>query len=839
MKTRIDARIAEFAVEAIENGGIAEGKLQELLNYTRKSFGLDIVYVLERISEDNLFSYKCMSFSKPEYDVRGQVLQLPDDEYEAALHMYDDDQVCGYNLDSVSGTEGVSNYVLHYGFVRKRAKSYDGSIGFESFTPRRWSEEERDALRKLGNLCKSYLSLYIAESIEERLLERLRLERAQYRDALVEGSEYSFSFDVTEGLVYDRIVTAHGIDMAESVGLGIPFSYDELCELYIEKNQMQIRDEGMKDCFTCKGLIRRFMEGNTSPEFEYYYSREDIYIRVIAYMYEDRESRHIHGLVIANDITASRKREEAQKKALEAAYEAANQANAAKTSFLSSMSHDIRTPMNGIIGMTAIAAAHIEDRNRVSDCLVKITSASKHLLGLINEVLDMSKIESGKIELQNEEFNLPEFFEDMISITKPQLNRKHQDFSVSITGIKHERVIGDGQRLRQALMNLISNAVKYTQDGGKIKLSVTEKPINKPKFSCYEFIIEDNGIGMTKEFLSHLYEPFSRANDLRVNQTEGTGLGMSITKSMIQLMNGSINVESEVNKGTKFTVTVYLGLQDEEAPVGYEKFIDLHILVADDDEDACESTCLVLSELGMKGEYVLSGEEAINKIEERHCVGDDYFAVILDWKMPGMDGVQTTREIRSRVGDGIPIIILSAYDWSDIEAEARQAGANAFISKPLFKSRLTYLFRELLDNTGTEKAATELEDFRSSGYTGCRALLVEDNELNAEIAEEILKMAGLSVDYAANGRDAFEKVSKGIRYDIIFMDIRMPVMDGYEATRLIRGLPLDYVKAVPIIAMTANAFAEDAIAAKKAGMNEHISKPIDLVRLGNILSKWL
>ncbi len=838
MKTRIDAGIEKFAVDAIDNGGIDEERLQELLDYTRKSFGLDIVYVLERISEDNIFSYKCMSFSKPEYDVRGQRLHLPDDEYEAALHMYDDDQVCGYNLDSVSGTEGVSDCVLHYGFVRKRARSYDGSIGFQSFTSRIWTEEERDALRKLGNLCKSYLSLSIVEDIEERLMERLRLERAQYRDALVEGSEYSFSFDVTEGLVHERVVTAHGIELAESVGLDIPFSYDEMCKLHVKKNWIRMRDEGTKDCVTCKGLIQRFREGNTNPEYAYYYAEEDIYIRVMVYMYEDRESKHIHGLVVANDVTASTKREEAQKKALEAAYEAANQANDAKTKFLSSMSHDIRTPMNGIIGMTAIAAAHIEDRNRVSDCLVKITSASKHLLGLINEVLDMSKIESGKVELQNEDFSLPEFFEEMLSITKPQLKKKHQDFSVSITGIKHERVIGDGQRLRQALMNLISNAVKYTQDGGKIKLAVTEKPVNKPKFACYEFIIEDNGIGMTEEFLSHLYEPFSRANDLRVNQTEGTGLGMSITKSMIQLMNGSINVESEVNKGTKFTVTVFLGLQDEEKLAGCEKFIDLPILVADDDEDACESTCLVLSELGMKGEYVLSGGEAIEKVEERHRVGDDFFAVILDWKMPELDGIQTTREIRRRVGDGIPIIILSAYDWSDIETEARQAGANTFISKPLFKSRLTYLFRELLDNTGGEKATSELEEFRDSGFTGS-ALLVEDNELNAEIAEEILKMAGLRVDYAADGKEALEKVSKGGRYDIIFMDIRMPVMDGYEATRLIRGLPLDYAKDVPIIAMTANAFAEDAIAAKKAGMNEHISKPIDLTRLRRILNKWL
>ncbi len=839
MKTRIDDRLAEFAMEAIDNDGITGERLQELLDYTREQFGLDIVYVLERVSEDNVFAFNRMSVSRPEYDNRGQLLHLPDDEYEDALHMYDDDPVCGYNLDSVSGTEGISDCVLHYGFVRKRAKSYEGSIGFQHFSPRKWSEEERDALRKLGNLCKSYFSLSIAEGVEEQLLERLQRERAQYRDALVKGSEYSYSFDITEGLVRERMMTSRGVSMVANVGMSLPAHYDDVCKAYVESGKVSLLDGSIRECLSCEGLTRRFKEGDVSPEYEYYYKEMDIYIRVTVYMYENSLTGHIHGLVVAKDVTVQKKRENAQREALEAAYTAANQANAAKTRFLSSMSHDIRTPMNGIIGMTAIAAAHLEDRNRVSDCLVKITSASKQLLGLINEVLDMSKIESGKVELQNEEFSLPEFFEELLSVAKPRLRSKRQDFSVSITGIKHEKVIGDGQRLRQALMNLISNAVKYTPDGGKIRISVTEKPINRPKVACYEFIIEDNGIGMSKEFLAHLYEPFTRANDLRVSKTEGTGLGMSITRSMIQLMNGSIDVESEVDKGTKFTVTVFLGLQDEEKAAAIEKFVDLPILVADDDEDAGESTCLVLSELGMKGEYVLSGEEAVERVEQRHMDNDDFFAVILDWKMPGMDGVETTREIRRRVGDGIPIIILSAYDWSDIEVEARKAGANAFISKPLFKSRLTYLFRELLDDDKAEQNVSELEEYRNSDYEGCRVLLVEDNELNKEIAVELLKMAGLDVDYAADGKEAVEKVEGGARYDIILMDIQMPVMDGYEATKRIRKLGTDYVKNVPIIAMTANAFAEDAIAAKQAGMNEHISKPIDIARLGKLLKRWL
>ncbi len=541
-------------------------------------------------------------------------------------------------------------------------------------------------------------------------------------------------------------------------------------------------------------------------------------------------------------IDQEKKSEIKVKQALEDAYEAANRANAAKSDFLSNMSHDIRTPMNAIIGMTAIACAHIDDKERVKDCLSKITVSSKHLLGIINEVLDMSKIESGKLDLNMEDFDLAELVDNLIAMCKPQIEAKHHELIVDVKDIEHEFVTGDSQRIQQAFMNLMSNAIKYTPEGGKIRLSITEKPTNKGKVGCYEFIFEDNGIGMSEEFQKRLFEPFSRDTDSRVMIQQGTGLGMSITRNIVGMMNGDIHVKSEPDKGTTFTVTIFLSLQDEKTGVSDSAFVDLPVLVVDDDIITCESSCDMLHELGMLGEWVLSGEEAVERVTARHEQQDDYFAVILDWKMPGMDGVATTRAIRKAVGEEVPIIIISAYDWSDIELEARAAGANAFISKPMFKSRMIHTFRSLLDeNASTGTFNGTVNQIMQQDFSGNRVLLVEDNELNAEIAGEILEMANITVEYAKDGREALNKmesVADGY-YDMVFMDIQMPVMNGYEATRAIRAMNRNYLKKIPIIAMTANAFAEDVEAARDVGMNQHIAKPIDFNQLLLVLNKWL
>ena len=534
------------------------------------------------------------------------------------------------------------------------------------------------------------------------------------------------------------------------------------------------------------------------------------------------------------------KKERAQEMALQAAYDAAEAANRAKTDFLSNMSHDIRTPMNGIIGMTAIAASHIDDRERVQDSLQKITMASKHLLSLINEVLDMSKIESGKVQLMEEEFNLSDLVDNLITMTNSQVKEHHHELKVSVSNLTHEAVIGDSLRIQKVFTNIMGNAVKYTPDGGEIHLSISEKPSCQAKVGCYEFIFEDNGIGMQKEFVDRIFEPFARAEDERVSYIQGTGLGMSISRNIVRMMGGDIKVESILGVGSRFTVTFYLKLQDTEE-IQYDKFVNLDVLVADDDKLSLESCCSVLDDLGMRTKGVSTGEEAVREVVLCHEQEKDYFACIIDWKMPGMDGIETTRAIRKEVGNDVPIIIISAYDWSDIEQEARAAGANAFISKPMFRSRLVKAFCTLMDEEVQQESVMTMDDLASMELSGYRALLVEDNELNVEVATVILEMTGLSVERVSDGTEAVDRMNdcEDGYYDIVFMDIQMPKMNGYDATRAIRAMNRNYCRQVPIVAMTANAFAEDVQAAKTVGMNGHIAKPLELKALLGVLQKWL
>ena len=539
------------------------------------------------------------------------------------------------------------------------------------------------------------------------------------------------------------------------------------------------------------------------------------------------------------DVSQEKKAEIESHKALKDAYRAAENASRAKTEFLSNMSHDIRTPMNAIVGLTAIAGANIESQDRVVECLGKITKSSRHLLGLINEVLDMARIESGRISLAEEDFRLPELVDNLLALTKPAIDEHHHQLEVHIEHIEHEAVCGDSLRIQQVFVNLMSNAVKYTPDGGNITLTIKEKPNGFSELGCYEFSIEDNGIGMTPEFQKIMFEPFSRADDHRTTKVQGTGLGMAIARNIVNLMNGDIQVESAPNKGTKITVTVYLKLQENEKEQEKE-LLDLPVLVVDDDKTCCESTVATLQEIGIAGEWVLTGKEAVERCYARHETNSDYFAVILDWKMPEMDGIATARKIRERVGEDVTIIILTSFDFSEIEEEARAAGVNAFMAKPLFRSRLTATLRQFKSEKKEENARNYLEDFAKENYAGKRILLVEDNELNREIATEIIGMTGVTIDIAENGKIAVEKVMEAPEkwYDLILMDIQMPIMNGYEATAAIRALAGSRGK-VPIIAMTANAFAEDVQLAKNTGMNEHIAKPLDLNKLNDVLKRWL
>lgn len=544
-------------------------------------------------------------------------------------------------------------------------------------------------------------------------------------------------------------------------------------------------------------------------------------------------------LLVSMDVSPKKKAEIESRKALKEAYRAAENASRAKTEFLSNMSHDIRTPMNAIVGLTAIAGANIESQEKVIECLGKITKSSRHLLGLINEVLDMARIESGKMSLTEEDFNLPELVDNLITMTKTSIDEHHHSFEVHIDHIEHEAVCGDSLRIQQVFVNLMSNAIKYTPDGGHIIFSIREKPNGFSELGCYEFTIEDDGIGMTPEFQKIMFDPFSRADDHRTTKVQGTGLGMAITRNIVHLMNGDIEVDSAPNKGTKITVTVYLKLQESEKEQEKE-LVDLPVLVVDDDRTCCESTVATLEDIGIDGEWVLTGTEAVERCRARHKNNIDYFAVILDWKMPGMDGIETARNIRACVGEDVTIIILTAFEFSEIEEEARSAGVNAFIAKPLFRSRLTATLRQFVSGKKEKNARNCLEDFANADYSGKRILLVEDNELNREIAIEIMGMTGAEIDVAENGKIAVDKIADAPEnwYDLVFMDIQMPIMNGYEATAAIRSLS-GARGHVPIIAMTANAFAEDVQLAKNTGMNEHMAKPLDMHKLNEILKTWL
>ena len=522
---------------------------------------------------------------------------------------------------------------------------------------------------------------------------------------------------------------------------------------------------------------------------------------------------------------------------LEKARKEAVHANKAKSEFLSNMSHDIRTPMNAIVGMTAIATANIDDRQQVQNCLKKITLSSRHLLGLINDVLDMSKIESGKLTLNVDQVSLREVMDSIVSIAQPQVRSKHQQFDVFIHDISTENVCCDSIRLNQVLLNILGNALKFTPDGGLIQVSLYEE--DSPKGEEYvrtHIIVKDNGIGMTQEFKEKIFESFVREDSARVRRTEGSGLGMAITKYIVDTMGGTIEVESELGKGSEFHVT--LDLERAETPEEEMILPEWNILVVDDDQQLCESTTASLKSIGVKADWALTAEGALEMLEHRAQLRDHYHIILLDWKLPDMDGISAAKEIRRRFGDETPIMLISAYDWSEIEADAREAGITGFISKPLFRSTLFYGLKPFIDNASA--AAEQLHEEKYADFTGRRILLAEDNDLNWEIASELLSSLGMELDWAENGKICVEKflASPPGFYDAVLMDLRMPVMTGYEATAAIRALDRPD-RDIPIIAMTADAFSEDIKKCLDAGMNAHVAKPIDIRELSRLLEKFI
>ena len=525
---------------------------------------------------------------------------------------------------------------------------------------------------------------------------------------------------------------------------------------------------------------------------------------------------------------------------LQVAVEKAESANRAKSTFLSNMSHDIRTPMNAIIGFTTLALSNIDDTDRVKDYLGKTLASSNHLLSLINDVLDMSRIESGKIHLEEVEVNLSDVLHDLKTIVSGQIYAKQLELYMDAMDVTDEDVYCDKTRLNQILLNLLSNAIKITPAGGTVSVRVRQLAGKVRGCGQYEFRIKDNGIGMSQEFAQKIFEPFERERTSTVSGIQGTGLGMAITKNIVDMMGGTIEVQTAQGKGTEFTVCVPMRAQTEQRPV--EKITELEglkALVVDDDFNTCDSVTKMLVKVGMRAEWTLSGKEAVLRARQSIEMSDVYHAYIIDWRLPDMNGIEVTRQIRS-LHDDTPIIILTAYDWSDIEVEAKAAGVTAFCSKPMFLSDLRETLMSALGQKQTD-AAQELLPQKDADFKGRQILLVEDNELNREIAQEILREYGFRVDTAENGAVAVEKVSTAApgSYDLVLMDVQMPVMDGYTATRQIRALENPALAGVPILAMTANAFDEDRRRAMESGMNGFLSKPIVIGDLVQELHKIL
>lgn len=547
-----------------------------------------------------------------------------------------------------------------------------------------------------------------------------------------------------------------------------------------------------------------------------------------------------HGIVLGFRSIDEETRSEREKKALlENALSQANRASKAKSTFLSNMSHDIRTPMNAIIGFTALAITHIDRKEQVEEYLKKIMTSGNHLLSLINDVLDMSHIESGKIHLEEEPCSLPDIMHELRNIIQADIHAKQLDLYMDAVDIHNEEICCDRLRLNQVLLNLLSNAIKYTGAGGMVSMKVIEKGGAPAGYANYEFHIKDTGIGMSEEFVAHIFEPFERERNSTISGIQGTGLGMAITKNIVDMMNGTIDVKSKQEIGTECIVSIPLRLNGEKIkePQAIPELSGLRALVVDDDFNTCDNVSCMLQQIGLRAEWTLSGKEAVLRTRQSVTRDDPYFVYIIDWLLPDMNGVEVARRIRQETGKEVPIIVLTAYDWTDIEDEAREAGVTAFCSKPLFFSELRGCLYSIVNIDNKNEVGKKTNVPLRTG----RILLAEDNELNQEIAVAILEEAGFSVEVASNGQIAVDmlKASEPGYYQIVLMDVQMPVMNGYEATKIIRKLENKALATLPVLAMTANAFEEDKQEALRSGMDGHIAKPIDIKTLMEMLDEVL
>lgn len=677
-------------------------------------------------------------------------------------------------------------------------------------------------------------------------METANRKERQYRIAIMSNAFSTFEFNVTKDIIESDVVCVmsdgHHISLLEAVELSAPCKASEC----FEKWKTCVLAESLDTycaAVNIETLRQRFEQGEAEVDVDYWIhnngTKDQVCVRQ-SFIMTQNDSGDIIAMVVSRNITEQVMKQREQTQALQDALMQAQHANNAKTTFLSNMSHDIRTPMNAIIGFTTIAASHIDNKEQVKDCLQKVLSSSNHLLSLINDILDMSRIESGKVQIKEQECNISEMMHSLVNIIQPQVKAKKLELFIDTFEVVNEDVIADSLKMNQVFINLLSNAVKYTPAGGTVSFRIMQKTTFRHGWGDYTFIVKDNGIGMSEEFVKHIFEPFERESTVTQSGIQGTGLGMAITKNIVEMMNGTISVESEQGKGSVFTVELSLRLQDVKRNAEQLKELDgLRSLVVDDDLDVCDSVSKMLKQLGMRAEWTTSGREAAYRAKAAHDEGDSYHTYIIDWQMPEMNGIETARKIRSAVGDEAPIIVLTAYDWTDIEEEARSVGVTAFCAKPLFMSDLKAAL--LAANNLSEKEEEKSASWTLEDFSGKRVLLVDDVDLNREIAQIILEEAGFVVETAPDGTDAVTMVEKSDEgyYDAILMDVQMPIMDGYEATRTIRNMPRSDVKTMPIIAMTANAMDEDKEAALKNGMSDHIAKPLDIDMFISVLKKFL
>ena len=673
--------------------------------------------------------------------------------------------------------------------------------------------------------------LETTERSKKELEEQLGIVNTLCRDYLV-----VYTLDV-ENAVIRSIKLGDSTTPGMSTEPGEEYPYADALREYIAARVLEEDREYLFEALSLEQIIKELKD---SPEYTGTFRvRIDDAVHVYQFNYvpyqsvgegEDRKNTLL--LAGFRNIDEIVHREQAQKRILEAALVEAQRANVAKTTFLNNMSHDIRTPMNAILGFTTLALEHIENREQVEGYLDKILTSGKHLLSLINDILDMSRIESGKVKIEEKETSLPEILHDLKTIVQADVKAKQLSFYIDTLDVTNEMIICDKLRLSQVLLNIISNAMKYTPSGGTVSVRIIQTGDAPEGFASYQFRIKDTGIGMSQSFLEHLFEPFERERTSTISGIRGTGLGLAITKNIVDMMNGTIAVESEEGQGSEFIVSFRFRVKDggEDGADEYlDRLADLRALVVDDDTNVCTSVSKMLSSMGLRADWTTRGEEAVIRTEFARDQDDPFRIFLLDWLIPDMNGVETARRIRKIAGDDVPIIILTAYDWTDIEDEARKAGVTAFCSKPLFLSELRGILTAPYRALG---AAAEPEPPKKP-LRGKKILLVEDNELNMEIARTILEEAGLVIDTADDGTGAVEKMrlSQPDTYDLILTDIQMPIMDGYEEARTIRGMD-DPVKAnIPIVAMTANAFAEDRQRAIDVGMDGYVPKPIDIARL--------